>query len=76
MQVYQTYINMMNEKIRARSMSGNPFVFNFISELTKIDEFTDNKPCVVMASPGMLQVIHFLCCSFLIQIEWFISATI
>lgn len=36
--------------------SGNPFKFNYIHDLTSIDDFTDSGPSVVMATPGMLQV--------------------
>jgi len=44
---------MMNDKIR-NSIS-NPFHFDYIQDLTSIDNFQDSGPCVVMASPGMLQ---------------------
>jgi len=53
MAVYQTYTSMMNEKIR--NSVTNPFHFENIQDLTSIDNFQDNGPCVVMASPGMLQ---------------------
>eukprot|EP00164_Ancoracysta_twista_P019922 GFYU01035313.1.p1 GENE.GFYU01035313.1~~GFYU01035313.1.p1 ORF type:complete len:436 (-),score=138.36 GFYU01035313.1:81-1262(-) len=46
---------MMNESIRARFDVSNPFIFKHISNLKSIDHFDDNGPCVVMASPGMLQ---------------------
>uniref|UniRef100_A0A6B2KZ24 Beta-Casp domain-containing protein n=1 Tax=Arcella intermedia TaxID=1963864 RepID=A0A6B2KZ24_9EUKA len=55
MTVYQTYISMMNEKIRQQAPISNPFVFSHIQDLTTIEEFKDTGPCVVMASPGMLQ---------------------
>ena len=54
--VYQTYINMMNEKIRKQFAINNPFIFNHISNLKNMDDFDDVGPCVMMASPGMLQV--------------------
>ncbi|MCD7450514.1 Cleavage and polyadenylation specificity factor subunit 3-I [Datura stramonium] len=53
--VYQTYINAMNERIRNQFVSSNPFNFKHISSLNNIEDFIDNKPCVVMASPGSLQ---------------------
>ncbi|KAK4714096.1 hypothetical protein R3W88_020003 [Solanum pinnatisectum] len=55
MAVYQTYINAMNERIRNQFVSANPFNFKHISSLNSIEDFIDNKPCVVMASPGSLQ---------------------
>ncbi|CAH1979755.1 unnamed protein product [Acanthoscelides obtectus] len=55
MAVYQTYINAMNDKIKRQIAINNPFVFKHISNLKGIDHFEDVGPCVVMASPGMLQ---------------------
>lgn len=55
MAVYQTYINAMNDKIRRQIAVNNPFVFRHISNLKGIDHFDDIGPCVVMASPGMMQ---------------------
>ncbi|XP_055605163.1 cleavage and polyadenylation specificity factor 73 [Uranotaenia lowii] len=55
MAVYQTYINAMNDKIRRQIAVNNPFVFRHISNLKGIDHFEDIGPCVVMASPGMMQ---------------------
>ncbi|XP_031625502.1 cleavage and polyadenylation specificity factor 73 [Contarinia nasturtii] len=55
MAVYQTYINAMNDKIRRQIAINNPFVFRHISNLKGIDHFEDVGPCVVMASPGMMQ---------------------
>lgn len=55
MAVYQTYVNAMNDKIRRQIAINNPFVFKHISNLKGIDHFDDIGPCVVMASPGMLQ---------------------
>eukprot|EP00007_Cunea_sp_BSH-02190019_P001520 CAMPEP_0174248236 /NCGR_PEP_ID=MMETSP0417-20130205/42976_1 /TAXON_ID=242541 /ORGANISM="Mayorella sp, Strain BSH-02190019" /LENGTH=814 /DNA_ID=CAMNT_0015328099 /DNA_START=129 /DNA_END=2573 /DNA_ORIENTATION=+ len=55
MSVYRTYINMMNENIRQALTLGNPFDFAHISNLKSLDEFSDVGPCVVMASPGLLQ---------------------
>jgi cleavage and polyadenylation specificity factor subunit 3 len=56
MTVYQTYINMMNEKIRKQFAVSNPFIFKHISNLKSMEHFNDVGPCIVMASPGMLQV--------------------
>jgi cleavage and polyadenylation specificity factor subunit 3 len=55
MSVYQTYINMMNDNIREQFAVSNPFVFKHISNLKSMQHFDDVGPCVVMASPGMLQ---------------------
>lgn len=55
MSVYQTYINMMNDAVRRRYDVGNPFAFKYVSSLRSIDDLDDRNPCVVMASPGMLQ---------------------
>merc|ERR1712111_4659 len=55
MAVYQTFVNAMNEEIRERSAVDNPFVFKHISNLKGIDHFDDVGPCVVLASPGMMQ---------------------
>lgn len=55
MAVYQTFINSMNEKIRRQIAVNNPFVFKHISNLKGIDHFDDIGPCVVLASPGMMQ---------------------
>ena len=55
MAVYQTFVNAMNEKIRRQIAVSNPFVFKHISNLKGIDHFDDVGPCVVLASPGMMQ---------------------
>eukprot|EP00560_Eucampia_antarctica_P005564 CAMPEP_0197842840 /NCGR_PEP_ID=MMETSP1437-20131217/46971_1 /TAXON_ID=49252 ORGANISM="Eucampia antarctica, Strain CCMP1452" /NCGR_SAMPLE_ID=MMETSP1437 /ASSEMBLY_ACC=CAM_ASM_001096 /LENGTH=764 /DNA_ID=CAMNT_0043452779 /DNA_START=229 /DNA_END=2523 /DNA_ORIENTATION=- len=57
LRVYQTYANMMNARIRAQTDVANPFSFQFIRNLKSIDvnAFDDRGPCVVFASPGMLQ---------------------
>ncbi|XP_002402161.3 cleavage and polyadenylation specificity factor subunit 3 [Ixodes scapularis] len=55
MAVYQTYVNAMNERIRRQITINNPFVFKHISNLKSIEHFEDVGPCVVMASPGMMQ---------------------
>ncbi len=53
LRIYQTYVNMMNEKVRARMDVSNPFHFRHIHNLRIKPD--DDEPCVVMASPGMLQ---------------------
>lgn len=55
MGVYQTYISMMNERIQKLSLVRNPFAFKHVKNLKGIDSFDDQGPCVIMASPGMLQ---------------------
>ncbi|KAI9026292.1 beta-lactamase-like protein [Hyaloraphidium curvatum] len=56
MAVYQTYTNMMNARVKRQIAAGNnPFVFKHISNLKGRDAFDDSGPCVMMASPGMLQ---------------------
>ncbi|KAI8888611.1 Metallo-hydrolase/oxidoreductase [Backusella circina FSU 941] len=51
--VYQTYTQMMNKRIREHK--ANPFVFRHINNLKSLDTFEGNGPCVIMATPGMLQ---------------------
>jgi len=54
--VYQGYINMMNAKIQRQFFKGgNPFFFKFIKFHDGTTPIYDNGPCVMMASPGMLQ---------------------
>lgn len=59
--VYQTYLNMMNPTLRQKLSDGlttsiNPFVFKFVSNVRNIDSvLEEGGPCVIMASPGMLQ---------------------
>ncbi|KND04435.1 uncharacterized protein SPPG_00164 [Spizellomyces punctatus DAOM BR117] len=55
MTVYQTYTNMMNARIRQQVKISNPFQFKHISNLKSMSHFDDVGPCVMMASPGMLQ---------------------
>lgn len=55
MAVYQTYVNAMNDRIKRQIAINNPFVFRHISNLKGIDHFEDIGPCVIMASPGMMQ---------------------
>lgn len=57
MNVYQTYVNMMNDDIRKkfRNSQTNPFIFKNIAYLKNLDDFEDFGPSVMLASPGMLQ---------------------
>lgn len=55
MKVYKTYVNMMNDRIKAQVQTSNPFAFAHVRGLSSMDQFEDST-CVVMASPGMLQV--------------------
>ncbi|OMH78941.1 Cleavage and polyadenylation specificity factor subunit 3 [Zancudomyces culisetae] len=53
--VYQTYIYMMNKSIQKRFQTSNPFEFRHITNLKSLAHFEDGGPCVMLASPGMLQ---------------------
>ena len=55
MSVYQTYLNQMNDHIKAKASQSNPFVFKHIHNLRGMKDLDDSRPCVVFASPGMLQ---------------------
>lgn len=55
MSVYQTHVNAMNEKIQRQARHENPFKFKHIFDLKSIENFDDCGPCVVLASPGMMQ---------------------
>lgn len=53
--VYQTYVNMMNDRIRRQIATNNPFIFKHVANLKSTKNFEDSGPCVMMASPAMLQ---------------------
>ncbi|OAG31342.1 cleavage and polyadenylation specificity factor subunit 3 [Nematocida displodere] len=55
MAVYQTYLNMMNDRIQGMAEISNPFHFKHVQSIKNIEAYEDRGPCVVMASPGMLQ---------------------
>jgi cleavage and polyadenylation specificity factor subunit 3 len=69
MLVYQTYISAMNDNIKTlfsrkiaeaekagRSTEGlGPWDFQFIRALKSLERFDDVGPCVMLASPGMMQ---------------------
>ncbi|KIK09790.1 hypothetical protein K443DRAFT_671113 [Laccaria amethystina LaAM-08-1] len=61
MAVYQTYIHTMNNNIRSRfAKRDNPFVFKHISNVPQTrgweKKIAEGPPCVVLASPGFMQV--------------------
>lgn len=56
MKLYQTFVNAMNDRVKQQhDHHRNPFVFKYIRSLVDTKSFEDNGPCVVLASPGMLQ---------------------
>lgn len=63
MVVYQTYVDSMNDNIRSKlhrglesaGSAGGPWDFHFIRSLKSLDRFDDVGPCIMLASPGMLQ---------------------
>lgn len=63
MDVYRTYINTMNDKIKKAMFEGdgrNPWDFRWVRSLKTIDRFEDVGGCVMLASPGMMQVMTLL----------------
>lgn len=58
MAVYQTYTSIMSDSIRLSAMlleDRNPFQFKHILSIKNLEKIHDMGPCVVVASPGMLQ---------------------
>ncbi len=55
MTVYRSYIEMMNDDIREAFTVANPFQFKHVTHLKSTNQFDDVGPCVVMATPSMLQ---------------------
>lgn len=53
--IYQTYINMLNEDMRTAFEVSNPFVLKHVSHLGSSGALDDIGPCVVLATPSMLQ---------------------
>ncbi|GAB68201.1 cleavage and polyadenylation specifity factor protein, partial [Plasmodium cynomolgi strain B] len=59
--IYETFINLCGDFVRHVLNEGkNPFNFKFVKYAKSLDSilnylYQDNNPCVVMASPGMLQ---------------------
>jgi len=55
MTIYQTYINVLNADMKAAFEEANPFVFNHVKHITKSSDLDGSGPCVVLATPSMLQ---------------------
>jgi cleavage and polyadenylation specificity factor subunit 3 len=55
MSIYRSYIESMNDDIRAAFQVANPFHFKHVTHLKSAAGFDDVGPCVVMATPSMLQ---------------------
>ncbi|PWV11053.1 putative cleavage and polyadenylation specificity factor subunit [Trypanosoma cruzi] len=56
MKLYQTFVSAMNDRVKQQHANHrNPFVFKYIHSLMETRSFEDTGPCVVLASPGMLQ---------------------
>ncbi|RNF20759.1 putative cleavage and polyadenylation specificity factor [Trypanosoma conorhini] len=56
MKLYQTFVSAMNDRVKQQHANHrNPFVFKYIRSLVDTRSFEDTGPCVVLASPGMLQ---------------------
>lgn len=56
MKIYHKFVGAMNERVqRKHAQNTNPFVFKHIRPLLDLKSFEDSGPCVVLASPGMLQ---------------------
>lgn len=55
MTIYQTYINVLNSDMKAAFEEANPFVFNHVKHISKANDLDDVGPCVVLATPSMLQ---------------------
>ncbi|KAK9858462.1 hypothetical protein WJX84_012388, partial [Apatococcus fuscideae] len=57
--VYQTYVEMMNDNIKAafqiQEKASNPFMFQYIVETQKKDDLEGSGPKVILATPSMLQ---------------------
>jgi len=53
--VYHTFSNMMSMRMQDQISVENPFDFKYVRNLKSKDHFEDSGPCVVFASPGMLQ---------------------
>ncbi|OQV20708.1 Cleavage and polyadenylation specificity factor subunit 3 [Hypsibius exemplaris] len=55
MSVYETYTGAMNDRIKRISAVHNPFKFEWIQSIRGREDFDEKEPCVVIASPGMMQ---------------------
>lgn len=57
--VFATYLTYMNTRIRQQALVRNPFDFQWVRNVDEgAPELLDGRPCVAMASPGMLQSGH------------------
>ena len=54
LEVYRTFVSHMNARMQQQVGDHNPWRFKHVREVRKKD-FRDSGPCVMMASPGMLQ---------------------
>jgi len=55
MRVFETYVEMMNDDIKAAFLDHNPFAFRHVTHLKSASHFDDVGPCVLMATPSGLQ---------------------
>ena len=56
MTVYETYINVLNADIKRQFEEKNPFNFKHVQSLNRASDLDGNTgPCVVLATPSMLQ---------------------
>lgn len=53
--VYQSYIEMMNDAVRAAFKRRNPFEFRHVRHVRNFRPDSELGPCVVLATPSMLQ---------------------
>ncbi|KAF8069419.1 CPSF73-I [Scenedesmus sp. PABB004] len=53
--VFQTYVGMMNDDIQAAIQFRNPFAFRHVQVLRSGSVIEESGPCVVLATPSMLQ---------------------
>ena len=53
--IYQTYINMLNADMQAAFEHANPFALKYVKHLAGGRALDDSGPCVVLATPSMLQ---------------------
>jgi cleavage and polyadenylation specificity factor subunit 3 len=53
--IYQSYIEMMNENMRAAFRQRNPFDFKHVRHTRGFRAESELGPCVVLATPSMLQ---------------------
>ena len=61
MQVYRTYIHTMNDHVKSRfsrDRNDNPFAFKYVRNVKDFRKWKDAGPCVMMATPQMLQGYH------------------